>query len=279
MIELFHYDFFIHALLAAILASVCCGIIGSYIVCRRIVFISGGITHASFGGIGLGFYLEIHPLLGAAAFAILTALCIELFSKKAEVREDSMIGILWAFGMAIGIIFVDLTPGYAPNLINYLFGNILTVSHLDLYLMGALVVIILAIFGTLFKEILYISFDEEYAKTQGVPTRAINCVLICLVALTIVIVIRVAGIILVISLLTIPQAIAGLFSKNFKTIIFYSIGFCFLASMVGLFASYKLDIPSGACIIFISVIMFVAVDITKRLYLKIVIGRNLGRNP
>lgn len=257
MLELFNYDFFINALLASVFTAITCGIIGTYIVSRRIVFISGGISHASFGGVGIGYYLGINPILGAAAFSVLAALGIEALSKKSELREDSLIGMMWSFGMAVGIIFIFITPGYAANLMSYLFGNILTVSRADILMMALLSLIIIAVFVFLFKEILFLSFDREFAETQGVPVSAISYLLISLVALTIVINIRVIGIILVISMLTIPQATANLVSRNFRHIIFYSIGFAFLASVLGLFFSYSFNIPSGAAIIFFSIIIFI----------------------
>lgn len=257
MFELFAYDFFINALLASVFTAITCGTIGTYIVSRRIVFISGGISHASFGGVGIGYYLGISPILGAAVFSVLAALGIEAFAKKSELREDSLIGMMWSFGMAVGIIFIFITPGYAANLMSYLFGNILTVSRADILVMALLALVITAVFTVLFKEILFLSFDRDFAETQGVPVSAIGYLLISLVALTIVINIRVIGIILVISMLTIPQATANLVSRNFRHIIFYSIGFALLASVFGLFLSYTLNIPSGAAIIFFSIIIFI----------------------
>ncbi|MCK5079282.1 MAG: metal ABC transporter permease, partial [Bacteroidales bacterium] len=218
MLELLTYDFFRNALMAAVLAAVSCGIIGTYIVSKRIVFISGGITHASFGGIGMGYFFGINPILGAAVFAVLSALGIEYASRKTDVREDSAIAILWALGMAIGVIFVYMTPGYAPNLLSYLFGNILTVGSTDLFLLLGLCVIILIFFALQFKNILYIAFDEEYARARRLPVNLIKYIMISLVALTIVFNIRVVGIILVISLLTIPQTIANMFVKRFFNI-------------------------------------------------------------
>ncbi len=256
MFELLRYDFFVNALLASVLAAITCGIIGTYIVSRRIVFISGGISHASFGGVGIGYYLGINPIIGAAVFSVLAGLGIEALQGRSGLREDSLIGMMWSLGMAVGIIFVFLTPGYAANLITYLFGNILTVSRGDLLLMAGLAAVIILVFSLLFKEILYLSFDREYAKSQGVPVPGISYLLISLVALTIVINIRVIGIILVISMLTIPQATANLVSNNFRHIIFYSIGFTLLSSVCGLFFSYVLNIPSGAAIIFFSIIIF-----------------------
>lgn len=257
MFELLNYPFFVNALLAAVLSNITCGFIGAYIVSRRIVFISGGISHTSFGGVGIAYYLGINPLLGAAVFSILSAVGIEIFSRKSELREDSLIGMMWSFGMAVGIIFIFITPGYAANLMSYLFGGILTVSSTEIFLMGSLASVVVLFFVLLFKEILFVAFDEEYARSQGIPVLAINVVLISLVALTIVFNIRVVGIILVISLLTIPQATANLLTKSFKHLILYSIGFGMLASLLGLLVSYFLNIPSGAAIIFIAILIFI----------------------
>ena len=177
--------------------------------------------------------------------------------------------------MALGIMFVYITPGYAPDLMTYIFGNILTISFFDIYLMLGLSIIIIFIFFFLFKKILYIAFDEEYAKTKGVNTEIINYILICLISLTIIINIRMVGIILIISLLTIPQAISSLISKKFKNIIFLSIIFGFFASICGLFISYRLNIPSGPSIIFSLVIIFVILKIIKYIYTKIMIKKEI----
>jgi zinc transport system permease protein len=257
LISIFRYQFVLHALIAAVLASVSCGIVGTYIVARRKVFISGGITHASFGGIGIGYYLGINPVLGAAVFSVLSALGIEYISKKTDIREDSAIGILWSLGMAVGIIFIFITPGYAPNLMMFLFGSILTVTWLDIWLMSALCLLIVIFFLIYYRLILYISFDEEYARAHSAPVNFINYLLMSIIALTIVLHIRVVGIILVISFLTIPQSTANLFSKNFSKIIFLSILLGLVGSVAGLVLSYSLDIPSGASIIFSFVAVFV----------------------
>jgi zinc transport system permease protein len=256
ILDLFAYDFFFKAFLAAIFASISCGIIGGYIVSRRIVFISGGITHASFGGIGLAFFLGFNPLLGAVAFAVLSALGIQFFTKVAEIREDSSIAIWWSLGMALGIIFVFLTPGYTPNLMSYLFGNILTVTVTELWWMFILNVIIITFFMLLFRKILYIAFDEEFARAAGLPVSLFNYLTIILIALTVVLNIRVVGIILILSLLTIPQATANLYTNDFKRLLILSSVFAFLGTISGLFISYYLDIPSGAAIIFTLVIIF-----------------------
>ena len=256
MLHLFEYEFFRNAVWAALLASVTCGIVGSYIVARRMVFISGGITHASFGGIGIAYYLGLNPVTGAAVFSVLSALGIEYISGKTNVREDSAIGILWSLGMALGIIFVFMTPGYAPNLMSYLFGSILTVGKTDLRLMLGLSAIIAMFFIRFYHIILFIAFDEEYARAHRVSVSLFKYILISLVALTIVMNIRIVGIILVISFLTIPQSTANLFTKNLRLMMIYSVIIGIIGSLSGIYTSYYLDIPSGATIIFAFVIIF-----------------------
>jgi len=266
MIELLSYHFFSQALVAAVFISITCGYIGTYIVSRRIVFVSGGISHASFGGVGIGYFMGINPIIGAAVFSIIIGLGIEIFTQRtSNLRKDSLIGMMWSLGMAIGIIFIYLTPGYTPNLMSYLFGNILTVSTLDLILIIALSLLTILIFKMIFKEIVLISFDQEYAQTQGIPVHRINLVMICLVALAIVFSIRAVGIILVISLLTVPQATANLISNRFKYIIIWSIIFGLFSSLTGLFISYFLKIPSGATIIFMTLLTYIMTKFIKQL--------------
>ncbi len=257
------YGFIQNAFTAALLMSVSCGIIGTYIVSRRMVFISGGITHASFGGVGIGYFLGIPPLAGAAVFAVLAALTTENLTRKKVIRNDSIIAIMWSLGMALGIIFVYLTPGYAPNLMSFLFGSIITVTSTDLWFMFSLTLTVLFFFIVFFRPILYISFDEQFAKTRGIPVMLMNYLLIVLVALTIVLSIRIAGIILVLSILTIPQNIANIFTNRFSVIMITSVILGFAASILGLVISYFLDIPSGATIIFFLVIMYLAARVVK----------------
>jgi zinc transport system permease protein len=257
IIELLQYNFVVNALLAAVFASITCGIIGTYIVTRRMVFLSGGITHASFGGIGIGYFLGFNPIFSAAVFSVFSAIGIEFLSKQTEVREDSAIGILWSFGMAIGIIFITLTPGYVPNLMTYLFGSILTVSSTDVWLMFGLSLLLIFIFALFYRLILFVSYDQDFARTHKVSVNLINYILISLVAVTIVLNIKVVGIIMVISLLTIPQSIANLFTRIFRNIIWLSVVISFVGVFTGLIFSYSLNIPSGASIIFALVIYFV----------------------
>jgi zinc transport system permease protein len=261
--QLLEYDFFRNAFAAAFLMAVSCGIIGTYIVARRMVFISGGITHASFGGVGISYFFGWPPMVGAAVFALIAALTTESLTRKKIIRNDSLIAVMWSLGMAIGIIFIYLTPGYAPNLMSFLFGSIITVTNTDLILMLALTIVVLLFFILFYRIILFVSFDEQFAKTRGIPVMLVNYLLIILVALTIVLSIRVAGIILVLSLLTIPQNTANLFTNNFGKILLWSVILGFMGSIAGLLVSYYMNIPSGATIIFSLVIIYILGRLVK----------------
>jgi zinc transport system permease protein len=275
LLDFFNYLFIQNAFLAALLMSVSCGIVGTYIVSRRMVFISGGITHASFGGVGIGYYFGFPPLVGAAIVAVIAALTTENLTRRKAIRNDSIIAIMWSLGMAIGIIFVYLSPGYAPNLMSFLFGSIITVTRTDLWFMLALALVVVIFFTLFYKPILYVSFDEEFAKTRGIPVMLINYLLIILVALTIVLSIRIAGIILVLSILTIPQNIANLFTNRFGHIMLGSVLIGFIASVLGLILSYVLDIPSGATIIFTLVLFYLVARIIK----VVTFGKLIRTNP
>lgn len=276
ILSLFEYRFFENALLASLLASIACGIIGSYIVAKRMVFISGGITHASFGGIGIAYFMGLNPVFGAAVFSVMAALGIEWISTKSSIREDSAIGILWSFGMAVGIIFIFITPGYAPNLMSYLFGSILTVSNLDLWMLGVLALVLIIVFALFYHLILFIAYDEEYARSHKAPVNLIKYLMISLVALTIVLNIRLVGIILVISFLTIPQSTANIFTQKFNYIIFLSILFGIIGSFSGLLISYFFNIPSGATIIFSFAILFILSKVIKMIQVKISINKQFN---
>lgn len=267
--SIFQYDFIIKGLLGAIFASITAGLAGTYIVSRRMVFLSGGITHASFGGIGIGYFAGFNPVVGAAVFGILSALGVEYLSVRQKIREDSAIGILWAFGMAIGIIFIYLTPGYSPNLMSYLFGSILTVTNADIIALGIMSVILIIYFSAFYRTILYISFDEPFARTYSPYVNIFKYVTTALVALTIVLNIRMAGIVLVLSLLTIPPNIAMIFTKVYSRIIVWSVISGFIGTAAGYAISFFAGIPTGATIIFTLVILWVIVKgiywIVKRL--------------
>ncbi len=251
MLEILQYGFMQNAITAAILASIACGIIGVYVVVKKIVFISGGISHASFGGIGIGYYLGINPLYGLIPFSLLSAVIMGLVSKRAKVAEDTLIGILWSLGMAIGIVFIYLTPGYAPDLLSYLFGNILTVPRSDIYLMLALDVVIIVLVYAFYKEFMALCFDEEFAKVAGINIERLYLLLLCLIALTIVLLIKVVGIILIIALLTMPATLSRHYTNDLRKMMYLAIFFGAVFSVAGLFLSYIFDIPSGATIILV----------------------------
>ena len=254
--DLLQYAFFRNALIGSVFTCISCGIAGAYVVSRRLVFISGGITHASFGGLGLGFYLGISPILSALFFSIAAAFGVEWLSKRQDVREDSAIAAFWALGMAVGVICIFLTPGYSPNISAYLFGNILTITPSDIGFAGALAVVLSILFLLFFKPILYTAFDSEFAQTQGVKTALIEHLMMLAIAVTIVSSIRLIGIMLLMSLLTVPQMTANLFTSRMQKIIFYSIGLGIAGCISGLFISYYLNIPSGAAIIFVQILIF-----------------------
>ena len=268
LLELFQYTFFQHALWGSLFASIACGIIGTYIVTRRLVFISGGITHASFGGIGIGLYTGLSPILSAAIFSVLSAFGVEWLSKRNDMREDSAIAVFWTFGMAVGIIFSFLAPGFTPELSSFLFGNILTITSTDILMLALLSATLSLFFGLFLRPIVSIAFDREFARSQGLPVKLFEYTLMMFVALTIVACLRMVGIVLAISLLTLPQMTANLFTHSFKRIIFLSIGIGYLSCLGGLFISYQLQVPSGASIIFISILIYVVAKIDKLLFSK-----------
>ncbi len=252
MIEALQFDFMRHALMAGVLVSIACGIIGVYIVINRIVFISGGIAHAAYGGIGLGYFLGINPVWGAIVFSLAAALGMGVVQRKTRQRADTIIGVMWAIGMAIGIILVDLTRGYVVDLMSYLFGSILTVPISDLVIMAVLDVVIIVLVAVFYKELLAISFDETFATVENVPVDAIYIILLCLVALTVVMLMRVVGLIMVIALLTMPAAISGNFVKDMKRMMFLASILGVIFTTIGLWLSYWLNLTSGATIILVS---------------------------
>jgi zinc transport system permease protein len=251
MLEALSFQFFQNALIVAVLASISAGIIGTYIVVKRMALISGSIAHTAFGGLGIGYFLNINPLFGGVVFSLLSAISIALLRKNAKNRLDTMLSFLWATGMAIGLVFIFLTPGYATDLFTYLFGNILLVSKLDLYMILVLDIIILALVFLMYNSFLAVTFDEEYSETRNMPVTLVNIILFSLIALTIVTTIRVVGIVLMIAILTIPAATAQLFHKTVKKIMITSSLITLFASISGLFVSYYLDFATGPIIVLI----------------------------
>lgn len=256
LIELFQYTFFQNAVLGSLLASIACGIIGTYIVSRRLVFISGGITHSSLGGLGIGLYLGINPILSAIVFSVFSAFGIEWLSKRQGVRQDSAIAAFWSLGMAVGIICIFLKSGFAPSLSDYLFGNILTITHSDILWLAILAMVLSVIFLLFKQQILFVAFDAEFAKTRNLPVQFIEYTMMFFIAVSIVLSIRLVGIVLLMSLLTVPQMTVNLFTSNFTKIVAGSVIIGFFACLCGLVFSFFLNVPSGAFIIFVLIITF-----------------------
>jgi zinc transport system permease protein len=252
MFGILGFEFFRNAVIAGLIASITCGIIGSYVVVKRLVSMSGGLAHAAFGGVGIGYFLGIDPFLGAAGFTLGIAFLIGTIREKFGQYMETLVGVVWAAGMAIGILFIALTPGYAPELFGFLFGNILLIPSKDLFLMGLLALVILAIVIAGFNQLMAVTFDEEYARVMNLPVTGLLILLILLIALTVVVLLRVVGVILVIALLTIPPAIAREYSKDLKTMMALAVLTASLFTIGGLFLSYALDVPSGATIILLA---------------------------
>jgi zinc transport system permease protein len=265
MFDFLDYGFMQNALLAGLLASIVCGIVGTLVVVRRIVSLSGSVSHSAFGGIGIGYYLGINPILGALVFSIGSALGIGAVSKYAKEREDTVIGMFWAAGMAIGVLFIGLTPGYAPDLFGYLFGSIISIPTSDLILIFLLNVFVIGIVALLFKELVAVAFDEEYSAVAGLPVKLLYYLTLILVAITIVALIRMVGIILAIALLTMPAAIAGKFTHNIKKMMALSVVLSVLFITTGLWMSFVLDIESGATIILVAAAAYTIVTLVGRL--------------
>lgn len=268
ILDLLQYNFFINALVGGFFASIACGIIGTYIVIKRLVFISGGITHASLGGLGIGFYLGVNPVFAAMIFSIFSAFGIEWLSSRQGVREDSAIAAFWSLGMAVGIICIYLKAGFAPNLSDYLFGNILTITTADILFFIGLSLILSLIFTLFRKEILYTAFDPDFARTRNLPVKLIEYTMMLFISVTIVLTIRLVGVMLLMSLLTIPQMTANLYTANFTKMIFLSILFGLIACIAGLVLSAYINVPSGAFIIFILIAVYLICRLLNSVFQK-----------
>lgn len=254
-----------NAIIAGILVSIASGIIGSLIVVNRMVFLAGGIAHTSYGGIGIAVYLGIPIFLGASLFAVAAALLISFITLKQKERTDTFIGLVWAVGMAIGIVFIDMTPGYNVDLMSYLFGSILAVSKEDIWYMSALVFTIIIIVTFWYRDILAVSYDSEYALLRGVSVKFFYTLILVLSALTVVIAIKIVGLILVIALLTIPIYIAEKLSNSLYSMMFFSAMISTIFTLLGLFVSYGFDVTSGAAIILVSAISLIFFLISLKL--------------
>jgi zinc transport system permease protein len=256
MLEALQFEFMRHALLAGLLTSLACGVIGTFVVVNRIVFLSGGIAHAAYGGIGLAFFFGLPFMVGTLGFALLVAMVMAVVTLKARHRSDTIIGVLWAVGMALGVILLDLSPGYNVDLMSFLFGSILAVSTSDLWLMLVLNILILLTVGYFYNDFLALSYDEDFAKVRGVRVKLLYFLLLAMVALSVVMIIRIVGLILVIALLTIPPYIAEKYSGSLRGMMFLSFLLSCFFTMVGLWISYFYNLTSGATIIMVAGVCF-----------------------
>ena len=254
--ELLEYAFFRNALIGIFIISVAAGIIGTYIVTRRLVSLSGGVTHACFGGLGLGYYLGFSPIIMASVFAVGASMAVEWMSSRHNVREDSAVAAVWALGMAVGVMFVFLTPGNTPELNSFLFGNILTISSVDLWSFGVYTALLLVVFTLLYKKIVACAFDADFARVSGIPVKAISYLMTVMVAVCIVLTIRLVGIMLLMSMLALPQMIAERFTNRFSTMMLLSTIISVLTCVGGLMVSAGTDVPCSAIIVIMQVILF-----------------------
>lgn len=265
------FSFLQYAILTGLLASISCGVIGSYVVTRRISYVAGAISHFVLGGMGLAKYLNVvygwnwlQPMHGAMISALVAAGIIALISQRANEREDTAIGALWAIGMAVGIIFISLTPGYNQDLMSYLFGNILMVSVGDLYLIIVLDIMVILSGLLFYNQLLAVCFDAEFAKLRGVNTDLFYLLLLCMTALTVVILVNVVGTVMVIALITLPAAIAGRFTRSLWKMMILAVLFCMLFTLVGLAISYGPNLPAGATIIVLSGLVYLFVTFIRK---------------
>lgn len=265
--EILQYTFFQYALCGSFLASIACAIVGTYIVSRRLVFISGGLTHASFGGIGIGLYSGLSPVLSAAVFAVLSAFGVQWLGQRRDMREDSVIAVFWTFGMSVGIICSYLSTRFTADLSAYLFGSILTITASDLIFLFVVTGALIAGFCLFSNQVIYAAFDREFAKTRGVRVALIEYIMMFFIAVTIVACLRMVGVVLAISMLTIPQMTANLFTQNFKKIVYLSAVIGYAGCIGGLAVSYKFNIPSGATIIFVYIIIYAVCKTCRQIWL------------
>jgi zinc transport system permease protein len=246
------------ALVAGLLAALGCGVVGTFVVVKRIAFLAGGIAHSVLGGMGAALYFGFDPLAGALAAALMSALLIGWVRLHWRAQEDTLIGALWAIGMAVGILFISKTPGYSGDLMSYLFGNILLVPERDIWVMAGLDALLVAIVLTFYRQFLAVAFDEELARLRGVPVATFYLLLLCLVAVTVVLLIQVVGLILVIALLTLPAAIAGHWVHTLGRIMLLATGLGAVFTSAGLALSYSPDLPAGPTMILLAGATYVA---------------------
>ncbi len=258
-----NYAFMRNAVLAALLASIVTGIIGTVAIEKKLISMSGGIAHASFGGIGFGYLLGFEPIWGGLLFAVGASGIICKLPKNARLKADTMIGILWSFGMALGILFITLAPGYMPDMTSYLFGDILSVSTGSITYMAGFTAVVVLLFVMLYNHLMLYLFDEEYATARGINVKLMEWVVYIMIPVGIIVLVKVVGIILTIALMTIPVSIAKLYFKTFGKVVAFSMVFSFLFCMAGLMVAYYANIPSGVCIVIISTLAYLLLTFTR----------------
>lgn len=267
--DIINYEYLRNAIYAAILSGIICGVVGCYIVARRSLFLAGGITHSSFGGLGIALYCGFNPILGASIFAIGSSVACEWASSKARLREDSAIGIIWALGMATGALFMSLRPGYTSgDLASYLFGSIITVTSNDVISLAILCIAVVGGAAMWLRSVMLIAFDRDYARSQGVATTAISYVMSIVTALTIVLSIRIMGIVLLISMLSLPVVIADIISRSYRQMVILAPIFAVIGNLLGIYLSYQLDIAPSATIIFLLSILLITIKVVSLLHKK-----------
>ncbi|MBN1578136.1 MAG: metal ABC transporter permease [Chitinispirillaceae bacterium] len=274
MVDAVQFAFMQNALAAGLLAAVACGIVGTLVVVNRLSFIAGGVAHAAYGGLGVAVFFGLPPAAGTLPFSIASSLVMGYAAGRNRERSDAVVGAMWAAGMAIGIILIELTPGYQADLMSYLFGSIMAVSGTDLLLMALLDAVIAGAVFLFYKEILAVSYDEEFAAISGVPVAAIRYLLLAMIACTVVMLIQAVGLILVIALFTIPASIAELLSKNLRSMMVIAIGAGAGSTVCGLFVSYFLNLTAGATIIMVACVAYGMVYIATRSGMKV--GKRKG---
>ena len=261
--DIFGYSFFQLAIVGVSLISIASAMIGTYIITRRLVAISGGVTHACFGGLGMGYFLGINPIAMAAVFAVGSSLGVDWLSRRHRIREDSAIAVIWAIGMAIGVLFVFLTPGYVPELNTFLFGNILTINIDDVVAFGVFTLVLTLFFALRFRQIVACAFDYDFARVSGLPVRFISTTMTVMVALCIVLTIRLVGVMLLMSMLSLPIMIAEIYVQRFKPLMFISVIVSLVSCLTGLMLGALIDVPCSALIVMTLSVLFILAKIVK----------------
>lgn len=255
--DIFNYSFFQLAIIGVILISISSAIIGTYIITRRLVAISGGVTHACFGGLGLGYFLGINPILMAAAFAVGSSLGVDWLAQRHRIREDSAIAVVWALGMAVGVLFVFLTPGYVPELNTFLFGNILTINIGDIWAFGIFTAVLILFFVTMFRQIIAVAFDRDFARVTGYPVKFISTMMTVMVAVGIVLTIRLVGVMMLMSMMSLPIMTAEVYFHRYKSLATASVAISIISCVIGLFLGVVIEVPCSALIVMTMAVFFI----------------------